>query len=76
MSVLPEGKAREQNHWKRLARIRGRRPWVARSCLGGRQRPGPSVMEKMSAGLDYQDFLLPDVWLCLLDLLHLYLLLL
>jgi len=23
MSALPEGKAREQNHWKRLAKIRG-----------------------------------------------------
>lgn len=71
MFVLPEGKAREQNHWKRLARIRGKRPWVARSWLGGRQKPGPSVVEKMRAGLDYERFLLPDVWLCLADLLHL-----
>lgn len=39
----------------------GKRPWLARSWLGGRQGPGPAVMEKMSVGLDYQDFFLPDV---------------
>lgn len=63
MSVLPESKSREQNHWKRLAKIGGKRPWLARSWLGGRQGPGSAVMEKMRAGLDYQGFFLPGVWL-------------
>lgn len=44
---------------------------MARSRLGSRQRPGPSVVEKMRSGLDYEGFLHPDVWLCLVNLLNL-----
>lgn len=40
MSVLPEGKTREQNHWKRLAKKGGERPWLAMEYLA-RWQTGP-----------------------------------